>query len=168
AAAAFARASGSATTAGPAGPAGATGAPGPTVAPHPGRISACTRRGARIEIAMGCRLLRGHLDAVVEILDARDRIGDVLRTMLHPACWHLALEHHAALFAAHLDVGGVDDRIIAKTFVHFFQDARIRTGVAARASAPIAALPLRAAGLLPALRSICGAAVRATRPDLSG
>src|SRR5690606_19278104 len=115
------------------------------------RAGRCRIAGtARVEIALRCGLFGDHADPVLDILDPRRRVGDVLGAMLHPSRRHLALQYHAALRAAHLDVGGIDDRVVAQTLVHVLQDALVGPGIATGAASTMAALPLGGVRPLPA------------------
>src|SRR5690606_26156064 len=109
-----------------------------------------TSRAAGVEVALRHGFLCRDADAVLDVPRATHGVGDVFGAVLHPAGRHPALHDHASLFAVHFDVGGVDDGVVAQSLVHVFQDALVRTYVAARAAAAVGALGLGAVGPLPA------------------
>ena len=71
--------------------------------------------------------------------DARDGFGEVFRVALLEAAVDRAGERHLAVLHPHLDLGGVDMRILGEAVVHVLQDAGIGALIAARAAAAMLA-----------------------------
>src|SRR5690606_28837276 len=92
--------------------------------------------GPGFVVAAGGPAAARHPDPVLDRVVAGHGRGDVLRAMPHPAPGDLALQHHLAILAAHLDAA----RIIRQVFADLFEDPRIRALVAARAMPAVLAI----------------------------
>src|SRR5690606_18483881 len=89
--------------------------------------------GPGFVVAAGGPAAARHPDLVLDRIVAGHGRGDVLGAMLHPAPGDLALQHHLAVLAAHLDTAGIDHRIIGQVFADLLENARVRALVTARA-----------------------------------
>src|SRR5690606_11109304 len=96
--------------------------------------------GPGFVVAAGGPAAARHPDPVLDRIVAGHGRGDVLGAMLHPASGDLALQHHLAILAAHLDAARIDHRIIRQVFTDLFEDARVGALVAARAMPAVLAV----------------------------
>src|SRR5581483_3086092 len=78
--------------------------------------------------------LRGDLEVVMNVLDARDVLGDVLSGAFGPALVHRPGERHFAVADGDFDLAGVEVRVIAEPVIDVFSDPLVRTLVTLRAA----------------------------------
>ena len=92
---------------------------------------------------MPCLLLNPQI--VLHVPDAGDLLRDVLGPPLGLTAVDGAGQRHLAGRHAHLDLGGIDEGIVAQPIVHILADAVVRAGIAFRATAPM--LPPRCSSM---------------------
>src|SRR5690606_2767882 len=125
-----------------AGRAGRRRAGGPGLA-----ASARTRvpRTARAALAWAATVLRPHADVVLHVAHTTATVGKVFGAVLHPAVLDGALQRDLPTADPHLDVTGIDVRVMGQPLAQVFVDPCIRTGVVPRPHPAVTPGPIAAA-----------------------